>query len=375
MPDHRLVSPCLRRLARPLTLAWLALTATLTVPAEAAPKVQVVVAGTSFRNTVGEEHWQSFERRAVAAGGGDIGIKMLIHGELGSEENIVSGLRRGRVQYANLSALIASTIVPELAVLYMPYLFESREEADYVLDTYLTREYSKLLAQRGLELIVLYDLDFQQIWSRKKPILVPADARGMRFRVAASKSAELLGRSIGADLIPLPFADIIPSLQTGLIEAGENGVTLYSRTGTAPEAPHLTITDHSLAMSIIVADKRWWDRLEPRLQKILRESYPGAAQIRREVRAEIEADYAQAAKLKYRVYRLTPAQRAQWIATTRPTHNELLRTAGGDSMRIYAGIQQSRKAYAASRSAAGAATGAAATTGAAPRTPAPAAAR
>ena len=98
----------------------------------------------------------------------------------------------------------------------------------------------------------------------------------MRFRVAASKSAELLGRSIGADLIPLPFADIIPSLQTGLIEAGENGVTLYSRTGTAPEAPHLTITDHSLAMSIIVADKRWWDRLEPRYQKILRDAYPSA---------------------------------------------------------------------------------------------------
>ena len=95
-------------------------------------------------------------------------------------------------------------------------------------------------------------------------------------------------------------------------------MTLYSRTGTAPEAPHLTITDHSLAMSLIVADKRWWDRLEPRHQKILRESFPAPAQIRRDVRAEIEADYAQAAKLKYRVYRLTPAQRAQWIAATRP---------------------------------------------------------
>jgi TRAP-type C4-dicarboxylate transport system substrate-binding protein len=355
MPLTALLAPLLRLLVRPLTLtalAALAAFAGLAMPADAAPKVQVVVGGTSFRNTIGEEHWLSFQRKAVAAGGGDIDIKMLIHGELGSEENIVSGLRRGRVQYANLSALIASTIVPELSLLYMPYLFESRAEADYVLDNYLSREYAQLLGRRGLELIVLYDLDFQQIWSRKKPILVPSDARGMRFRVAASKSAELLGRAIGADLIPLPFADIIPSLQTGLIEAGENGVTLYSRTGTAPEAPHLTITDHSLAMSLIVADKRWWDRLEPRHQKILREAFPAPAQIRRDVRAEIESDYAQAAKLKYRVYRLTPAQRAQWIAATRPTHDALLRATGGDSARLYAGIQQSRKAYAASRPAA-----------------------
>lgn len=311
----------------------------------AAPKVQMVVGGTAFRGTVGDEHWLTFERRVTEASRGEIGVKMLVRGELGGEENIVSGLRRGRVQFANLSALVASTQVPELALLYMPYLFESREEADFVLDTYLMREYSQLLAKRGMELIVFYDLGFQEIWSRNKPILTPADARGVRFRVAASKSAELLGRAIGADLIPLPFADIIPSLQTGLIEAGENGVSLYARTGTAPEAPYLTLTDHSLAMSVIVADKRWWDRLEPRHQKILRESFASAAQIRRDIRAEIETDYAQAARLKFRIYRLTPQQRAQWIAATRPTHPELVRAAGGESARLYAGIQQARKAF------------------------------
>jgi TRAP-type C4-dicarboxylate transport system substrate-binding protein len=325
-------------------------------PARAAAKVQVVVGGTSFRGTIGERHWQTFAQRAVAAGAGEIDVKMLIHGELGAEENLVSGLRRGRVQVANLSSLIASTVVPEMALIYMPYLFESQQESDYVIDTYLAREYAQSFARRGLELIVMYDLGFQQIWSRRKPILVPADARGVRFRVAASKSAELLGRAIGADLIPLPFSDIIPSLQTGLIEAGENGVTLYSRTGTAPEAPHLTVTDHSLAMSMIVADKRWWDRLEPRHQKILRDAYPSAPQIRRDVRAEIEADYAQAPQLRFRVHRLTAAQRAQWIAALRPTHNELLRASGPEAARIYAGIQQARKAFAA-RKAGAAATG------------------
>jgi TRAP-type C4-dicarboxylate transport system substrate-binding protein len=319
--------------------------------------VQLVVGGTSFRGTIGEQHWQAFAQRAVAAGAGEIGVKLLIHGELGAEENLVSGLRRGRVQVANLSALIASTVVPEMALVYMPYLFESRQESDYVIDTYLAREYAQLFARRGLELIVMYDLGFQQVWSRRKPILVPADARGVRFRVAASKSAELLGRALGADLIPLPFPDIIPSLQTGLIEAGENGVTLYSRTGTAPEAPHLTVTDHSLAMSMIVADKRWWDRLEPRHQKILRAAYPTAQQIRRDVCAEIEADYAQAPQLRFRVHRLAPAQRAQWVAALRPTHDELLRASGPEARRVYAGIQEARKAFAARNTGGAAASG------------------
>jgi TRAP-type C4-dicarboxylate transport system substrate-binding protein len=324
-----------------------ALACLLSLSCEAA--VQVVVAGTAARNTAGEAQWLKFQRDAEAAGRGDIKIKMLIRGELGSEDQIVSGLRRGRVQYANLSALIASTIVPETALIYAPYLFDSAREADFIFDRYLTAEFRKLFAARGLEFIVWYDLGFQQIWARKQPLLLPSDARGVRLRISASKSAELLGRAIGADLIPLGYADIIPSLQTGLIEAGENGVTLYSRTGIAPEAPHLTITDHSLSLSVIVADKRWWDKQTAATQKILRASFPSADWIRQATRHEIQTDLNEAAKLKFKVYRLTPTQRAAWVSATRGTHPQLLQAIGGESRRLYELVLAGKKAFATSR--------------------------
>jgi TRAP-type C4-dicarboxylate transport system substrate-binding protein len=319
----------------------------------ASAATEATVAGTSFRGTTGERHWLEFQRQAEAAGKGEIRLRMLIRGELGSEEQIVSGLRRGRVQYANLSSLVASTVVPETALLYAPYLFTDTAEADYVLDTYLAPEFAKLFAQRGLELIVFYDLGNQQIWSRRKPLLTPGDARGVRFRVSASKSAELLGKALQADLIPLGFAEIVPSLQTGLIEAGENAISLYARTGTAPEAPHLTLTDHSMSQSVIVAEKRWWDRLPQAHRDILRRSFPDAATIRTAVRAEQERDLTQAAALRFKVYRLAPQQKAQWSAATRGTHPELLRSIGGESARLYAGIDQARRKWAA-RPAAGA---------------------
>lgn len=309
--------------------------------------LEVIVAGTSFRGTAGEQQWIDFQKRAEGASRGAIKMKMLVRGELGPEEQIVSGLRRGRVHYANLSALAASTIVPEIAVLYAPYLFDSEAEADFVFDTYLTPEFRKLFAKRGLEFIVFYDLGFQQLWSRKKPILVPADARGVRFRVSAGKASEIFGRAIGADLIPVSFADLLPSLQTGLIEAGENGITLYARTGTAGEAPHLSLTNHGLALSVIVADKRWWDRLQPGHQKILRESFPTAEWIREATRAEIAGDLREAGKLKIRVHRLTTAQRAEWQRALRGTQAELVRATGGDSQRIYDGVLAAKRKFAA----------------------------
>ena len=79
---------------------------------------------------------------------------------------------------------------------------------------------------------------------------------GLRDR---SLSARLFAQSIGADMIPLGYGEIVPSLQTGLIDAGENSISLYARTGISAEAPYLTLTRHVFGMSVIVAeDARPW---------------------------------------------------------------------------------------------------------------------
>ena len=51
------------------------------------------------------------------------------------------------------------------------------------------------------------------------------------------------------------YGEIVQSLQTDLIEAGDNSVALYVKTGKEQEAPHYTLTQHSLGMSIMVARK------------------------------------------------------------------------------------------------------------------------
>lgn len=320
-------------------------------PPALAAQVEMIVGGTTFRNTEGERLWLGFRDRLLADKATGITPRMLVYGELGTEEQIVSGLRRGRVHFANLSANIAATVVPEVALLYLPFLFEDQAEADFVVDRYLTPEYEKLFAARGLVFVSWFEIGFHHVYSRDKPLLVPADARGVRFRVAASESAQQFARAIGADVIPLAYADIIPSLQTGLIQAGENAVSLYARSGIAPEAPHLTLTAHSLGMSVIVAQKRFWDRLRPAQQRALREAFPGIADSRRVIRAEEQRDLEQAAKLRFQVHRPTAAQRAQWSAATRPTHAALLRSVGGDAERLYRIALEGKKAYAARQAA------------------------
>lgn len=303
----------------------------------------VTIAGTTFPATTGEQHWLDFAAALEAAT--DMNLRLLIYGQLGSEDQLVSGLRRGRVQFANLSAMAVSTVVPEMALLYAPFLFDNEAEADFVYDHHLTPVYRDLLAAKGLHLVSWYEIGFVQVYG-KEPLLSPDDVSGRRFRVGAGPAARLFARALDADVIPLGFADVVASLQTGLVEAGENSVSLYARTGIAGEAPHLTLTNHSFGVSAIVADKVWWDALTAAQQAAVSAAWPGAPRVRREVRAESAADIAAGADLGIIVHRISAAERALWRERTAPVTQQLVEALGGRSADILAVIQEGRAEFA-----------------------------
>ncbi len=303
----------------------------------------VNLGGTTVPDTPGEAVWLSFKNKAEDAAGGRLELRPLIYGQLGSEEQLLSGLRRGRIQFANLSAQVTSTVVPELSLLYAPFLFDDAGQADYVYDTYLTGLYRDLLSEHNLHLVTWYEIGFQSIYATR-PIIVPDDARGRRFRVSSSLNARLFAEAIGADVIPLGFGDIVSSLQTGLIGAGENSVSLYARTGIADEAPHFSLTRHAFGVSVIVADKKWWDALPATDRNILTDSFPPITESRRLSRAQDLTDLNDPA-LGIIVHSLTDEQRDAWRVATADVTERLIEQLGGRSRDIYNLILKGKAEY------------------------------
>ncbi len=305
--------------------------------------LSMTVGGTGIPNTVGEQHFLDFEQ-AVNRGIPEMETKLLVYGQLGSEENLVSGLRRNRVQFANLSAIIVSTLVPETALLYAPYLFDSAEEADFIYDNYLTSIFTELLAEKNLQFIAWSEIGFHNVYA-KEPILNPQDAKGKRYRVSASLSSRYFAEAIGADLIPMGYGEIVQSLQTDLIEAGDNSVALYVKTGKEQEAPHYTLTQHSLGMSIMVARKEWWDDLNAEEQLIIKSAWPAATESRRLLRAEADEDLSNAEKMGISVYELNQEQRQLWKDATQGQVQRLANQIGGRSNELLELINAGKKEF------------------------------
>jgi TRAP-type C4-dicarboxylate transport system substrate-binding protein len=313
-----------------------------------AQALEITAGGTGVRNTKGEQKWLYYRDKVEKDSNNQIKVKMLVFGELGGEENLVSGLRRGRVQIANWSGAVATTVVPELAILYTPYLFDDYAEADFVMDNFLFPAYAKLFAAKDVHFLSWDEIGFSDVWA-KTPIIEPADAKGKRFRIASSDAAQLFAKSLSADVIPLAFTDIVSSLQTGLIEAGETGAVMYLRTGIASDAKHLTMTDHSFATSVIVLRKSWLDKLPETDRKVLTESWMPMVQSRQWTRDEVAGDLARAKELGITVHTITPEQKARWRAATAPVAKQLIDKVGGDAQKIWDIAQEGKKAYAAQK--------------------------
>lgn len=314
------------------------------------PIVEAIGATTGVpKGTSGYEKWMMFRDRVAAASGGEIEITPMVTGGLGSEENILNSLRRGRIQVANLSGLVIGTLAPEVALLQAPYLFDEQAEADYVYDTVLFGIFKSLLSEYGLTFLSWDEVGFHHIYG-KKPILSPADAADTRFRISSGLPAQLFARAIDADVIPLSFNENVVGLQTGLVDAGANAIILYASAGIAEEAPHLSMTGHIFATNFVITSTRWLEGLSPEHQDIITTSWVPIDTARAMSRDEETGFMNRADDIGFTVHALSPEQRTAWKRAAGPVTKQIIEAVGGRSQEIFDAIQAGKAAYQAQRS-------------------------
>ncbi len=321
------------RIFRILPLLLSACLAACSGPTDESRPSEIAVGGTEVAGSPGAQSWQAFEAH-VRSAGADLDLRMLIGGQLGSEEQLLAGLRRDRIQMASMSALAVSALVPEITMLYAPFLFADEAEADYVFDNYLAEPLAELLAQQGLHVVEWHEIGFHHVYARE-PLLTPEAFRNVRFRVSASIAAQQLAQALGADLISMGFADVVPSLQTRLIDAGENAIPYYARTGIAEQAPHLMLTSHALGMNVILANAGWWVSLPAQTRAVLTEAFPSREEIRTKVRTANAEELSQASAIGFTAHAIDPDVLARWRVATEGTHEGLIEASGGSSRSIY----------------------------------------
>lgn len=247
-------------------------------------------------------------------GPGKVTFRKFLGGQLGGEVEMVRNLRMGTLDVGMFSvgAMAEGLSMPELLVLELPFLFESEQEADYVMDA-LFDEFKKRLMEKDVILVFWGVNGWRHFGCSTKPILSPADLKGLKMRAQEAPTYIEMYKVLGATPVPLPMTELLMALKNRMVDGYDQTVIVSVSLGLIGQIKHFTLSRHVYQPGALVISKKVFDKLSPEVQKALlveKERPSLQATGRKLVREEEEAITAAVEKEgNVKFYRLSPQQR------------------------------------------------------------------
>jgi C4-dicarboxylate-binding protein DctP len=118
----------------------------------------------------------------------------------------------------------------------------------------------KLMEPKGMIGLAYWDNGFKQM-SANKPLRMPADYKGLKFRIQSSKVLEAQFRALGAVPQVMAFSDVYQALQTGVVDGQENTWSNMYTQKMHEVQKYATETNHGYIGYVVVVNKKFWDGL------------------------------------------------------------------------------------------------------------------
>ena len=275
---------------------------------------------------------------------GEIKIQPFFASQLGSEQDTVQQVARGRIDMGGYSGGSAALIVPEIGLLLMPAYFKSNAEFDCVLDNHMTKTVTELFAKKGVYFAGWTEVGNIDLWG-KKPYLTPKDLNGAKAASYANKTQQLFFSSQGANPNPLGLPEWIPAFQTGLAEVVFTPITYALPSGLTKVAPVATRGFYD-SPGLTLMNKAVFDKLSKEHQEALNRATARntSAKMRAEVRGFENTLFGMHEKAGGQAVTLTPEQRVAWRKALEPVYPQIVKETGGDGVGFFAQMEAGVKA-------------------------------
>jgi TRAP-type C4-dicarboxylate transport system substrate-binding protein len=217
------------------------------------------------------------------------------------------------LQAALISVVGLREIEPSIAALQnLPMLFKNWEEVDYVREKMRTSMERKFL-DKGFVVLAWGDSGWVRFFS-KEPGFQPADYKKMKFFAWGSESEQQeIMKSLGYTPVPLETSDILPAIQTGMINVVPSTPYFALASQIYSTAPNMLEINWAPIVGALVITKVAWDDMSPTVQQAVRAASDKAGlEMRTQARLEVDEAVAAMKKRGLIVNKPNPEQRKEW---------------------------------------------------------------
>lgn len=265
-----------------------------------------------------------FKKRVDELTRGRVKVEVYANSTLFKDKEELEALQIGSVQMlAPVPGKFGPAGVKEFEVFDLPYIFPDEEALHRVTRGLIGAGLLKKLEARNMVGLGFWDAGFR-VLSSNKPIRTPAEAKGQKIRVNASKVNQAIMRSLGALPQSMAFGEVYTALQTGVVDGTDGNLpNLYTQKQFEVQK-YVTMTHHTYSGYVVVVNKPFWNSLPADLRTALEKAVQESVEYNDRVTAEDNRKAFAAIKAsgKTEIHELSPAERALWIKAMTPVLDE-----------------------------------------------------
>jgi len=255
---------------------------------------------------------QEMKKGVEARTKGEVEVQIFPSSQLGDTQDMMDQAQAGANVGTFVEASRVAVHVPEFNVLVAPYAFKDVYEIDRFAKTPTFAKWNDELRKKtGLTLLSFNWYQGARHMLTKKPISKPADLNGVRVRTIGEPLWIKTIGAMGAVPTALPWAEVYPSLQVGVIDGAEAQPSAIRGAKLYEVITNITLTGHIHLMSGLLVSDKWLQSLPETYRKIVEEEADkaGASALKSNVEqadkifAEIEAKGVKVSKVDQEPFR------------------------------------------------------------------------
>lgn len=242
------------------------------------------------------------------------GVKLTIYpgGQLGDEPDIVTKMRIGQIQMGVLTVVGLAQIDKGIQALSIPMLYRNYAESDYVRAKMQPILEARLL-KKGFKVLNWGEAGWVNFFG-KQPILTPDDLKKAKFFVWGDDTDTMnIWKSAGYSPIPLAATDILPNLQTGLINSFDTTPISALSFQWFALAPHMTNMRWAPLVGATIITTKAWAKIPAAAQPaVLKAAAQAGVRFKDEIRSGEAKAITAMQKKGLIIHDITPEQYTQW---------------------------------------------------------------
>lgn len=277
----------------------------------------------------------AFAERVNKEMAGKVKVEVFGGGSLFNDDELLIELIKGRsVQMGSPSLSKFESITKKFRIFDLPFLFDDIDAVNRFQKSAKGQELLNSMSHKGILGLTFWHNGMKQM-SANKPLVLPGDAKGLKFRVQQSDVLAAQMEALGASAQKMAFKEVYGALQTGVVDAQENTWSNIYTKKFYQVQDGVTETNHGILDYAVIASKRFWmglpDDVRADLERILHEvtaeRNKQSYELNQAYKAKILAD-----PNNNKIVQLNAEQRQAWKDAMKPVWAKFEGDIGKDMM-------------------------------------------